>query len=99
MIGWDVSTSPTNMRDNFRTLQATRAPIMAKTQQETKRVFKDKKYSSPEALSANLTANLRQKKIDDKDLVAEMKNKVRYELPRSSEEVITATTLRKIYEI
>jgi hypothetical protein len=32
MTGWDVSTLPVGQRDAFRTLQATRAPIMAKTQ-------------------------------------------------------------------
>jgi hypothetical protein len=42
---------------------------------------------------------LRKKKVEEKDMIAEMKKIVRYELPRASEEVITATTLRKIYEI
>lgn len=68
MTGWDVSNATVHHRDAARTIQATRGPIMQKTKAHAERILNEKGYCNPEALSAGISEQTRQKKIDEKDL-------------------------------
>jgi len=71
---------------------------MQRTKNTADRILGQKGYTNPEALSAGISEQMRQKKVDEKDLIAEMTEIVKHELPRACDEVITATVLRRVYE-
>ena len=71
---------------------------MDKTKANADRILGNKGYSNPEALSTNISEGMRAKKINEKDEMEKMTAIVKHELPRASEQRITATVLRRVYE-
>ena len=71
---------------------------MEKTKTNADRILGNKGYSNPEALSTGISDGMRQKKISEKEEMEKMTAIVKHELPRASEERITATVLRRVYE-
>ena len=57
-----------------------------------------KNYENPEKLSANVAENVRNLKVEQEGLRAELTKQVEFEMPRSSKNVIDAIVTRRIYE-
>ena len=73
---------------------------MAKSMHTAERILitSDKEYNNPERLSSQISEGMRCKKDATREERERLTKEVTHELPRASEQVITATVLRRMYE-
>ena len=102
--GWNGSTELVHPRDSQRFIDATRQPMIDKTKATNEKILNGKTqtsgqfYTTPEQLSAAISAKTRDMKVQEAEMRKQLTQQVRNEKPAASEDTVNATVTRLICE-